>query len=362
MNHFFKRYVRGITWRLGVFCAVFAFIDRPGFGQAETPVSVQLSRHLYGQDSVPFRFLPYARKLQISEREHSYRESRLSLYEPGTYRFQDIDKGYQISEDYPGILVYTYLGHGAMQEAWGVYRVEIYDNNKNLARYLDIRALSPYTAENYPNLKYGFPDREFVKDPDDESMNCVFNDLPQPDNYYTVSEATVSPGGQFVVEHRLYKLAGNLIVGAENTIVVYDKTGLEAARFKPTFESRYPFVSTDGQYVTYLYGGGQTESPFGRCNAHVEIYDIRQKKIVFHHQFLPSEKVSNIVELEKENFLVIGVGKYSGGYKSGTFLIDIKNKAVYVLNFEQQEWAETVKTFTSYTDLLKHHRYETIKF
>ena len=151
-------------------------------------------------------------------------------------------------------------------------------------------------------------------------------------------------------------------MGEETTLIVYNKSGKEISRINSPYVTRYPFVSTDGKYLAYLFGGDVSASPFGVCKPTLEIYSLDENKNIYRHQFAQTERIVNLVEAEKSNFLVVGFDIYENEYTDGCLLIDLNIREIYKMVFSESEWNDISKNFTGYLNLLNKKGKETYHF
>jgi len=317
-----------------------------------------------GNDSIPFRFLPSKEQDKLRPREpyHKYGDVVLERY-GGTYSL--LANGRQIiREVHPGILVYdqpTSESHTTTN-----WRIEYYDiSTKKLKKRLNLEEISPYRHEKYKNIDFGGFGGGDAGDeiPPDPDSNGVYPKLPAPDNYRTNNYVTLSPGGHVCVQHELYKIAGNMFVGFEVTLVVYDPSGREMQRMTMNNSVVSPYVSTDGKYLAFVYGTRNTDNFFDDWNGTLVVYDLKSGKKILHYVFEKGERISGISEVERDGWLNIqSRANFDQNHVNRVVLADLHKRELSQRVFSKAEWNEVVKNWKSYTDLVQKYQFTSKKY
>lgn len=315
-----------------------------------------LSDPVIVHDSIPFRFLPFAERVKRSEPFHQYGDLKLKRIQPMSYAYQHEKKGVVIREYYTGVLLWYSTNKPYSQPL----KIEFYDPAKRLISSLDIKAMSPYSPDKYNIIDYGYPNRESISDPEDPDFDCIFDDLPKPDGYIVLNDAHVSPTGYVVAEHQLVGITDHVIVSWEETLVIYNLSGKVVNRITIPHDTRYPFVSSDGNFLALTYGGNSGDNPFDRCSAHFQIYDLRNNDLIINQKSKAYENYTRAVEREKADFLFLGYGIKSK-YETIDFF-DLKNRIKYTRTFIPEEWLEVTNDFTTYAEMMKKYPFIQEKF
>ena len=307
-------------------------------------------------DSVPFRFLSFAERVKRSEPFHQYGDLKLKRIQPMSYEYKNEKDGVVIREYYTGILLWYSTKNPYSQPL----KIEFYTPEKRLIGSLDLKALSPYSPDKYKIIDYGYPNRESISDPEDPEFDCVFEDLPEPDGYILLNDAHVSPTGYVVAEHQLVGVTNYVIVSWEETLVIYDLNGKEVNKIVIPHDTRYPFVSSDGELLALTYGGNNGDNPFDRCSGHFQVYDLRTKDLIIDQKSNPHEDYTWAVEKEKADFLFFDYG-VKGKYQTIDFF-DLKNRIKYSRTFTPEEWLVATSKFTTYAEMMKTYPFISKKF
>jgi len=299
-------------------------------------------------------------KLRPQEPNHQYGDIILKPL-GGTYSL--LRDGRQIiREEHPGILIYDQPKGEQHTTNW---KIEFYDiSTKKLKKQINLEKTSPYRQEKYKKIEFGGfggSDSNDEAPPSDSSRN--YSNLPSPDNYRTDNLVTLSSGGHICVRHELYKLAGNMLVGFELTVVIYDSSGQEIRSMLMNHSVESPYISRDGKYFAFIYGTHTTDNLFDDWNGNLIIYELKLGKKVLHYVFDHGERIRNMNEVERDGLLCIkSRAGLDHSHVSKIVLIDLYKRELYQRQFSKPEWSEALKSWKSYTGLVQKYQFTSKNF
>jgi hypothetical protein len=214
---------------------------------------------------------------------------------------------YFVEEEVPGILVFD-----AQWPFPGLSftKLEYYDTLSHaLLKTVDLEALSPYYNGQYPGIKFGNFDWDYMILPEEPDSNCVFAKLSPPQYYSTYNDIRLlSDAGHYLVGNYLigyYRDEGAAVyvVSWESTVIILNPQGEEVLRINPDYSFYAALVTADGRYLCVSYGGRQGDagdSPFGPCAAYFDLYDMHEDKRLMH--YLGMNKLQGILPDRLESF------------------------------------------------------------
>lgn len=299
-------------------------------------------------DSIPFRYLPWSAQLKQSQPYHEYGAVTLKRYapEPTHYATENAEQGYMVIENYPGVLHYRYLPfQGELKRPYNCFRLEFYNPaSKALIKRVNLIDSSPYNNDRYPILGFGYPTEE---DFNWDQWAAIYQDGPQAfyerlnhneKCYLTVNNVNAQPNGYTTVEYQLIEMsrAGGPF-GWEETLAIYDNLGNQISTYTTNHDIVATWVSDDGRFLAYVYGGPDSSNPQDYNQGGLDIYDLKEDKLVYQKSNEEAQVVFSRIGMDQLNHLDIPAGKLvSIGTHSPDsetpkviFLIDFNNRSVY---------------------------------
>lgn len=307
-------------------------------------------------DSIPFRFLSYEEqeKLRPSEPYHNYGKVQL-FRSGGYYAFRDGEREI-ITEIYPGILLYKRKSGEKGSTYW---KIEFYEvQSKKLIREINLEQTTPYTKSKFSNIEFGLYGGQDAghKSPPLPDSNCIYPRLHSPDNYLTTAYVNVSPGGHVCVRYELYKLWKNLFVGFENTCVFYNSKGDKKWGLTLPNNISAPYVTSDGKYLSYIYGSHTSDNFFDACQGHITILDLNTNEPIFHYVFGKDEMITTMFEAEKDGQLIIqSRNPIDHNHVNKIVILDFQALGFYERSFTKEEWKDITQKWVSYEHLKKQY-------
>lgn len=299
-------------------------------------------------DSIPFRYLPWSEQLKKSQPYHEYGAVTLKRYdpEPTHYATENTERGYKVIENYPGVLHYRYLPfQGELKRPYNCFRLEFYNPaSKVLIKRVNLIDSSPYNNDRYPILGFGYPaEEDFNWDqwaaiyPD--GLQAFYKKLNHNEKcYLTVNNVNALPNGYTIVEHQLIEMsrAGGPL-GWEETLAIYDNLGNQTSTYTTNHDIVATWISDDGRFLTYVYGGPDSSNPQDESNGGIEIYDLKEDKLLYQKSNKEAQVMFSRIGMDKLNHLDIPAGKLvsveTHSPDSDThkviFLIDFNDGSIY---------------------------------
>ncbi len=216
---------------------------------------------------------------------------------------------YNIKEVYAGILVHTRQRDETLNIWSNSTLIEYYDTTtRQLMKRIDLENSTPYNTGTYQDISIGGLDYEYMEMYGPDS-NCQKIKLPTPTDYYTRNWIrSVSSKGFICVGFELIKMAKlKMVVGWEQTLIVFDAHGSEIMRIHLDHAIGDPLITVDGRflYFTHIKAGHSPSEPFDPCREAFSIYDLVQKKQVYHREFKNDERVG-LLDSDKIGGEIIG--------------------------------------------------------
>jgi hypothetical protein len=305
-------------------------------------------------DSTPFRFLSYAERKTLSPLYHYFGGMTLKRTVWPVYEYRDSALDLLVKEIQPNVLLFNSLTGDYIPSQ----RLEYYDQNKKLVGKVPIDRYGPYKSLENKIIDFVFPDREYYTDPEDENHDCVFSNLPKADSFLLIPVLGVFPSGYTTVAYNLAKIStqgGYMVVGWEEKVLIYNPRGEEIARLSIPHDAHSYFVSSDGKYLVYLYGGSG-DNPLDYCRESLHILEINTLQIIYEQHTKRGDYF--IEESGKEDFLVLF---YKIDGKAARVFFDLKSRTKYSRIFSPDELEEIGKNFKSFPDLLNKYSFNAEK-
>lgn len=299
-------------------------------------------------DSIPFRYLPWSEQLKQTQPYHEYGAVTLKRYdpEPTHYFTENTEQGYMVIENYPGVLHYRYLPfQGKLKRPYNCFRLEFYNPaSKALVKRVNLIDSSPYNNDRYPILGFGYPAEE---DFNWDQWAAIYQDGPQAfyerlnhneKCYLTVNNVNALPNGYTIVEHQLIEMsrAGGPF-GWEETLAIYDNLGNQISTYTTNHDIVATWVSDDGRFLAYVYGGPDSSNPRDYNQGGLDIYDLKEDKLVYQKSNKEAQVMFSRISMDNLNYLdipaseMVSVGIHSPDSDANRviFLIDFNNRSVY---------------------------------
>ncbi len=308
-------------------------------------------------DSIPFRYLPWSVQLKQSQPYHEYGAVTLKRYdpEPTHYSTENAEQGYMVIENYPGVLHYRYLPfQGELKRPYNCFRLEFYNPaSKTLIKRVDLIDSSPYNNDRYPILGFGYPAEEDFNWDDwaaiyPDGQQAFYDKLNQNEKcYLTVNNVTALPNGYTIVEHQLIKMSKvGGPSGWEETLAIYDNLGNQISTYTTNHDIVATWVSDDGRFLAYVYGGPESSNSQDYNNGGLEIYDLKEDKPVYQKSNKEAQVIFSRIGMDKLNHLDIPASKlvYIGTHSPDSethkviFLIDFNNHSVYKTKVDKAQY------------------------
>lgn len=309
-------------------------------------------------DSILFRFLPYEEqeKLRPSEPYHDYGKIQLT-HSGGYYALRD-GVSEIITEIYPGTLLYKRKSEEKGSVHW---KIEFYElQSKKLIREINLEETTPYSKSKFSNIEFGIYGGQDAghKLPPLPDSNCIYPRLHAPDNYLTTAYVSVSPGGYIIVRYELYKLWEDLFVGFENTCVIYSSKGDKLWELTLPNSISSPYVTSDGKYISYIYGTHATDNFFDACQGNIIVLDLNSNEPILHYLFGKDEMISTMFEAEKDGQLIIkSRNAIDHNHVNKIVILDFHVPGFYERSFTKEEWKGIKKDWVSYAHLKKQYSF-----
>jgi hypothetical protein len=308
-------------------------------------------------DSIPFRYLPWSEQLKKSQPYHEYGALTLKRYdpEPTHYSTKNAEQGYMVIENYPGVLHYRYLPfQGELKRPYNCFRLEFYNPaSKALMKSVNLIDSSPYNNDRYPILGLGYPAEEDFNwehwaaiYPD--GQQAFYDRLNQNEKcYLTVNNVTALPNGYTIVEHQLIEMsrAGGPF-GWEETLVIYDNLGNPTSTYTTNHDIVATWVSDNGRFLAYVYGGPDSSNPKENNHGGLEIYDLKEDKLVYQKSNKEEQVMFSRIGMDNLNYLdipaseMVSVGIHSSNSDAHKviFLIDFNNRSIYKTKVDKAQY------------------------
>jgi hypothetical protein len=266
--------------------------------------------------------------------------------EPTHYATENAEQGYMVIENYPGVLHYRYLPfQGELKRPYNCFRLEFYNpDSKVLIKRVNLIDSSPYNNDRYPILGFGYPAEE---DFNWDQWAAIYPDGPQAfyerlnhneKCYLTVNNVNALPNGYTIIEHQLIEMsrAGSPL-GWEETLAIYDNLGNQTSTYTTNHDIVATWVSDDGRFLTYVYGGPDSSNPQDYNHGGFNIYDLQKDEIVYQKSNKEAQVMFSRISMDNLNYLdipaseMVSVGIHSPDSDANRviFLIDFNNRSVY---------------------------------
>ena len=269
---------------------------------------------------------------------------------------------YKIEEVYPGILVHERKPEGKEPSvSQNITLIEYYDvSTKKLLKRINLEEITPYNDRAYATIGVGGLDYEYM-DISAPDANCKWPDLPAPSYSLTRNQIlSVLSDGFILVSFELLKLAKPfIVVGWEQTVIILDTRGSEVRRIKLEHTIASPILINDNTYLVSSYGGSinRISNPFEPCKASLEIYDLKDGKMVFQYN---GETSTEPAETKEEDGLVYTRFFNPQTSQSEQIIVDVKNKEIRTYKFT---WGKPLfPKWKEYKRFLESLPSQTIKF
>jgi hypothetical protein len=301
-------------------------------------------------DSIPFRYLPWSAQLKQSRPYHEYGSVILKRYdpEPTHYSTENAEQGYMVIENYPGVLHYRYLPfQGELKRPYNCFRLEFYNPaSKTLIKRVNLIDSSPYNNDRYPILGFGYPAEEDFNWDDwaaiyPDGQQAFYDKLNQNEKcYLTVNNVTALPNGYTIVEHQLIKMSKvGGPSGWEETLAIYDNQGNQISTYTTNHDIVATWVSDDGRFLAYVYGGSESSNPQDYNNGGLEIYDLKEDKPVYQKSNKEAQVMFSRIGMDKLNHLDIPASKL---VSIGTHSPDSDaHKVIFLIDFNKNSVSKT---------------------
>ncbi len=313
-------------------------------------------------DTTPFRFLPYGERHRLSSIYHYFGSTKLKRTEWPVYQYIDSTADMLIRELQPNVLLYKSLSGEFLPSR----RLEFYDYQGRLVRKIPIDQYGPYLHLKDRIIGFTPPNREYYEDPENPNNDCNYSNLPLADSYLMYPGVSVFPSGYACIGYSLAKIStkdeGHLIVGWEENTNIYNPQGVKVANLVIPHDARSYFVSSNGRYIMYLYGGISGDNPLDYCKGAIVVYDIIEKKTILEN--IQSSPVYTMAgEREKTDFIEVGmdIKLTEEEYSEQTF-IDLSTRTLYWKKFTKSEYFKAYGRGKSNYDLVKSGLYHAKKF
>lgn len=125
--------------------------------------------------------------------------------------------------------------------------------------------------------------------------------------------------------------------GWEETLAIYDNQGNQTSTYTTNYDIVATWVSDDGQFLAYLYGGPDSSNPQDDSNGGIEIYDLKEDKLVYQKSNKEAQVIFSRIGMDKLNHLdipaskLVSIGTHSPNSDAHKiiFLIDFNNRSIY---------------------------------
>ncbi len=282
---------------------------------------------------------------------------------------------YHIEEKFPGVLIHerspsNYEKYPSVTQNNAL--IEYYDTTTHkLKKRINLEKITPYNERTYKNIGIGSLDYEGM-DIHGPDSNCIWPKLPKVTHYYTSNWIySISPNGYICVGFELIKMAktNNTVVGWEQTLMVLDAQGRDIMRIKIDHGVGYPRVTNDGKFLYFAHNksGQYPYDPSEPCREAIIIYDLLQKRQVYHQEF---DKYQDVGILDPEQIggeIIMPVASVERVKPYTIFEIiimkpNLRELRTYYFSPDEAQKYLKIKPFQAQRDYLSQKSFTTTKF
>lgn len=299
-------------------------------------------------DTIPFRFLSLEEQHKQAAPFHYYGDLKLKMSTPLVYEYKDQEKGILIRESYPGVLSYFYIENLDQEtRPYRGFKLEFYDELKQKLKSIDLGSENPFIGRGFKFI-YGHPDMEYYQGIEQLKQEKEIRKII-PSQYYCLIDIIENLNGFHVAEYQLIPVNNFQILDWREVLVAFDNRGNELGRIEVDRDTRSSWVSTDGRYLAYAYGGSESADPIseeGFC-----IFDLGAQEIVYQQDVIPEQRFIRLMELDN-GFLML-VNTFKNGSERLDYFFDLENRVKYSKHFSGEELKTAFENFSSYPNLMK---------
>ncbi len=266
------------------------------------------------------------------------------FYERARFRHNAPSGKWYIYERPKGIHTYRYSDE-SMEKDIKAFKVEVYDNQDQLLKTIDLERTNPYA--NKENPKYigegrpGFEERAYGALVDDSIEDLV----KLSNEYYSIAEIWESSEDYFIIDYGMVaRDSRHRYIGEEHTWIILDNKGGELGKVDGLRGwVRDGVLSKDKKFLFFLIGDAQSLE-----KQRLKIFSLDESKIIYDSNHL-KESYTTLTDMKFEGddqqWISIGVeNPLRNNVVRTKKYINVSSKEILTKEFNEKEW-EQVKAY-----------------
>lgn len=265
------------------------------------------------------------------------------FYERARFRYNAPSGKWYIYERPKGIHTYRYSDE-SMEKDIKAFKVEIYDDQDQLLKSIDLEKTNPYVDKENPKYlgegRPGFEERAYGALVNESTENL----LELSDEYYSIAEIWESSEDYFIINYGMVARDNrHRYIGEEHTWIILDTKGVELGKIDGLRGwTRDGILSKDKKFLFFLIGDTQSFE-----KQRLKIFSLGENKIIYDSNHI-KESYTTLVDMKFEGddrqWISIGVENRLTNTVRIKKYIDVNTKMIFTKEFNKEEWEE-VKMF-----------------